>query len=163
VPCTTLNPRSTPYVPPSTQDAPDIVRPRTSVGARPHVLEAGAGGIAAADDVDGAGGVDHGCVPKSASPRRRECAARPRDTCGPRAPTPADGPNRAHERAAADAPRAELLIPPVPAVRWEGPRSRAARTQACHTRKCLRLDVQNHKHKRTHAQTHAHTDARAHT
>ena len=54
---------------------------RTSVGARPHVLVEGGAG-AAADDVDGAGGVDHRRVPFSASPRRAGRAARPRRYCG---------------------------------------------------------------------------------
>jgi hypothetical protein len=58
------------------------VRPRTSVGAHPHVPEVGGGAILAADDVDGPGGVDHGRVVSSRSPRRAECAARPRHTCG---------------------------------------------------------------------------------
>ena len=39
---------------------------RTSVGARPYILEVGVE-VAAADDVDGAGGVDHRRVPFSLS------------------------------------------------------------------------------------------------
>ena len=54
---------------------------RTSVGAHPHVVE-GAGAAAAADDVDGAGGVDHGRVRMSGRPRRIGDHASPRDTCG---------------------------------------------------------------------------------
>ncbi len=68
----------------------DLVRPRTSVGARPHVLEVDFGVAAvasAADDIDGAGGVDHRRVPPSVSPRRAGRAARPAHTCGQRART----------------------------------------------------------------------------
>ncbi len=56
-------------------------RSHTSVGARPHVPEVG-GAIVAADDVDGAGSVDHGRVPSSASPRRAGRAASPHGACG---------------------------------------------------------------------------------
>jgi hypothetical protein len=64
----------------------DRVRPRTSVRAHPHVrVEGGALGAAAADDVDGAGGVDHGRVRISRSPSRAGRAARPVHPCGRRA------------------------------------------------------------------------------
>jgi hypothetical protein len=71
-----------PYYPPSTPRAtPRKSGPRTSVGAHPHVVEVGAADAVAADDVDGAGGVDHARVPKSRSPRRVGRAAPPRHTC----------------------------------------------------------------------------------
>ncbi len=54
--------------------------PRTSVGADPHVLEDGAAPVAA-DDVDGAGSVDHGRVPLSATPRRVARAGGPGRAC----------------------------------------------------------------------------------
>ncbi len=54
----------------------------TSVGALPDVAEGGRGAVAAADDVDGAGGVDHGRVAKSFTPRRAGRTVCPRDTCG---------------------------------------------------------------------------------
>ncbi len=62
----------------------------TSVGPHVLVVSAVAG---AADDVDGAGGVDHRRVPLSASPFRLEGATRPRDTCGKPVRTT---PNRKH-------------------------------------------------------------------
>jgi hypothetical protein len=82
---TYLVPLSTPGVPPT---PPDEVRSRTSVGARPHVVE-----VDAADDVDGVSAcVDHGRVPESRSPRRVGRTARPGHTCGRRG-KPADGTN----------------------------------------------------------------------
>ncbi len=83
-----------------TNHPPDRVWQRTTVGARPHVVDVAAVAVAAADDVDGAGGVDHGRVPISRSPFRLGRAARPGDTCGRRA-SPAGGTDRNHARAAA--------------------------------------------------------------
>ncbi len=71
--------------PPTT---PRPSRVRTSVGARPHVVEPDAAvAVVATDDVDGAGGVDHGRVPRSASPRRGLRTASPEGACGQRART----------------------------------------------------------------------------
>jgi hypothetical protein len=63
----------------------EISGPRTSVGARPHVVVVGVAGAPTAEDIDGAGGVDHGRVVISPSPRRAGRTARPRDACGRRA------------------------------------------------------------------------------
>ncbi len=106
--------------------------PRTSVGARPHVLEEGA--AVAADDVDGAGGVDHGRVPRSRSPRRAGRAARPGDTCGRRARARPVAPNATTRARPQRAARAELLIPHV--AQRDGMAHAAARrmrTQFDHT------------------------------
>jgi hypothetical protein len=53
---------------------------RTSVDAHPDVLAEGA--VEAADDVDGAGGVNHGRVVSSGSPRRVGGAGGPGHACG---------------------------------------------------------------------------------
>ncbi len=89
-------PSNTPYYPvlppwypskyaPSTSPSIRASPVRTSVGADPNVLEAGAGGAdvaEAADDVDGAGVVDHGRVPPSRSPRRAGRTGREPKSCG---------------------------------------------------------------------------------
>ncbi len=58
---------------------------RTFVGTHRDVVEEGARGAVdaaavAADDVDGTGGVDHGCVPMSGSPQRASRYEAPGDT-----------------------------------------------------------------------------------
>jgi hypothetical protein len=55
---------------------------RTSVGARPHVVVEGEAVAKAAEDVDGAGGVDHGRVRISAIPRRAVPYERVGHACG---------------------------------------------------------------------------------
>jgi hypothetical protein len=72
-----------PGLTPSTPRVPGVSPVRTSVGADPHVIVVGAAAMAA-DDVDGAGGVDHHRRRISRSPRRAGRAARPGDTCGKR-------------------------------------------------------------------------------
>jgi hypothetical protein len=139
---------------------PDQVGPRT-VGARPHVLKAAAIVSAvvafAADDVDGAGGVDHGRVGSSRFPRRVGRAARPGDTCGRRARARPVAPNRNHARAA------ERLTPQIAAVPREYARRRSAPARALHTRARVcytRAKTQSDGNARTHA--HALTEARMH-
>ncbi len=63
---------------------PTRVRVRTSVGNHPDVVEVEGvvEAAAAADDVDGAGGVDHGRVVCSDTPRRADGATSPSGTCG---------------------------------------------------------------------------------
>ncbi len=116
-----------PRVPPTTPL--DRVRPRTSVGARPHVVvpSDGAGVAPAADDVDGAGGVDHGRVPISRSPRRGHRTASPHGTC-----THAS----THTRACA---------------RTHGGARTHARTQSH-----ARTHARTHAHARAHTRTHTH-------
>ncbi len=151
---------------------PDRVRPRTSVGAHPHV-QVGGGAILAADDVDSAGGVDHRRVVSSRSPRRAECAARPRHTCGlagdrPMAPTQ-------HARAAARKSPAELsgelLIPTSSRPCHESARTapRYAHTPTTHSqveRTCARrynpMDMHEQAQMCTHKGARARTPAHAH-
>ncbi len=54
---------------------------RTSVGAHPHVVVVDDAAVVATDDVDGAGGVDHGRVVISRIPSRVGRAARPGHPC----------------------------------------------------------------------------------
>ncbi len=134
--------------------------PLTSVGAHPHVPVVSGAAAVAADDVDGAGRVDHGRVVRSASPFRLDCAARPGDTCGQRAPTRPVGANRKHERAAGDAPaRPGFSYRRLPAVRWEGPHSRAAHA---HTVRSPTLCTRAHtdRLRETHTRINAHTHTR---
>jgi hypothetical protein len=108
VPGTPQNPASTlprprsiikiPVAPSQTNPPSDQFRPRTSVGARPHVVVVGAAEAGAADDVDGAGGVDHRRVRKSRSPRRAGGAACPRHTCGRTRATVGTNATHAHTR-----------------------------------------------------------------
>ncbi len=130
--------------------------PRTSVGARPHVVEVAAKGGAAADDVDGAGGgVDHGRVPKSRSPRRAGRAARPVDTCGRTRASPAGRTesNRARGRNARRGPSYKYRKPPP----CDG-RTRTA-PLATHTREiAIRWNRTNtHMRSQRHAYAHART------
>ncbi len=156
------------YPPPLTYSCP-----RTSVGARPHVVEVGAAEAVAADDVDGAGdGVDHGRVVISASPRRAGRAARPRGTCGrtraitgrsrrtqPRARPPTRG-------APADARRGPsykyLKPPPCDGRARTAPRR--AQCRLLHIRAEMQSDgtarTRACAHRGTHTRAHAH--ARAH-
>ena len=114
-PETLLESHEYPSVPPTyLPTTPDLVRPRTSVGARPHVpVVVRCGAAAAADDVDGAGGVDHRRVPRSGSPRRAECAARPRRTCGQRAPTLKPMKRTQRRTRGHRVPRGNASVPPL--------------------------------------------------
>jgi hypothetical protein len=131
------------------------VRPRTSVGARPHVVVVVAA-AEAADDVDGAGGVDHGRVPGSANPLRAGRTARPGHACGQRARHRPMAPNANKH--------AQPLVRRSTTARREGPHSAAA-----HARVRNYTSVSN-THKRedeirwrcTHARTRALTKARVH-
>ncbi len=121
---------------------PDRGRPRTSVGAHPHVLEGDAVPALAADDVDGTGGVDHRSVVSSASPRRASRAARPRRTCGQTRATPkADGTEPQPRTRSRPAPPAELFIPHVAAVPPQRP----------HNRRSVHTHAHTHVHKHTRA------------
>ncbi len=66
----------------STPRVPRASPVRTSVGALPHVAEDFAVLVVAADDVDGAGGVDHGTDILSYFPRRAVDHGGPGDACG---------------------------------------------------------------------------------
>jgi hypothetical protein len=123
-------------------------------------------GAVAADDVDGAGGVDHGRVPLSRSPSRAGRAASPRDTCGRRARARPVAPNRNHARAAADARRRPSYkyrkSPPC-----DGSAHAAARRThtpfATHTCAKTQSDgnARTHAHALTKARVHARTRAHA--
>ncbi len=85
-----------PRKPFSTKPQP-LSRVRTFVCPRPHVAVVGVRStkafinywtVGAADDVDGAGGIDHGRVPSSGTPRRAGGAQAPRHACGTRAERP---------------------------------------------------------------------------
>ncbi len=76
----------------STPSSTPLSTVRTFIGTRPHVVIKG--GAAAADQVYGAGGVDHGRVPISGSPRRVGRDRTPCDACG----TPAMPTTPAHTR-----------------------------------------------------------------
>ncbi len=111
---------------------------RTSVGAHQNVVEVGGavGAAAAADDVDGASGVDHGCVPFSPSPRRAGRTTRPSHTCG-----------QDHDR-----PMPKRNRPPRTANICEEHKHTKAHTPA-HTNK--------HIQKFAHAQARAHVNAKS--
>ncbi len=124
----------------STLEYPGASLVRTSVSALPHIWRAGGG---AADDVDGAGGVDHGRVVRSASPRRAGRAIRPGHTCV--RPTRATRP----------------MAPP----RKQSPlSSHCTRTHArTHTRTHTHTHsptTRTYTHTSTHARTHANTQER---
>jgi hypothetical protein len=124
----------------------------------------------AADDVDGAGGVDHGRVLISRIPSRAGRAARPRDTCGrtrattkagrtepqPRARPPTRGADRAintasHRRAMGK--RAQR----------GGARTRRSVTHAVHARAHRQTKRRARAHTHTHTQTRTHTQTHTHT
>jgi hypothetical protein len=155
-PSSTLS--STPRPPPL-----DVVRPRTSVGARPHVVQVGAAAAVAADDVDGAGGVDHGRVVISRGPRRAGRAARPRDTCGRTRATTGRSRRtqpRARGRNARRGPSYKYRKPPCDGRARRAPRRTHA--LATHARgSAIRWNRTNpHMRSQRHAYTHGRTRAR---
>jgi hypothetical protein len=91
--------------PVSTPEYPRVPpRVGTSAGADPHVVFAGAVTVYAAEDVDGAGGVDHGRVVTSRSPSRAGRTIGEGDTCGHEGDRPMkQWHKRNHARAAARA------------------------------------------------------------
>jgi hypothetical protein len=147
------------------------VRSRTSVGAHPHVLQAdneagcAVGAPLAADDVDGAGGVDHGRVVTSRSPRRRECATRPPHTCGQLART-----ERWHQLKTEKAYKASTRH--GCAIRGQAQRcgTRAqsfyththAHVEHTHAQKCINTHARTHTHTHTHTLAHTHTRKQTH-
>jgi hypothetical protein len=77
-------PPSTPLAAECPLENPRLSPVRTSVGAHPHIHQLRGSSLVdpAADDVDGAGGVDHGRVQNSRTPRRAGGTTRPRHTFG---------------------------------------------------------------------------------
>jgi hypothetical protein len=149
--------------------------PRTSVDARPHVLAdvatAAADAPAAADDVDGAGGVDHGRVVSSRSPFRLEGAVAEGSACGKRArhlkPV---APDRNRARAAAGraictaGPRRATPAPTQPPRRTHTvvPHTHVHPTHILRKDAC-RWNGQTHSSARTRTHECTDTRARAHT
>jgi hypothetical protein len=126
------------------------VRSRTAVGAHPDIVVVCVNTVPAADDVDGAGGVDQGRVPSSASPRRAGRAASPHGTCGQRA--------RINKRT----PGARVAGRSINTARPR--RDTHARTHSrthTHTRTLMRAHTDTHTHKHAHARTHTHLHAHA--
>jgi hypothetical protein len=154
---TLSTPASTPWS--TLQRTPPTPPSRTSVGARPDVVaEDAVAAASAADDVDGAGGVDHGRVPISRSPSRLGRAARPRDTCGRTRATTGRS-RRTQPRARGR--NAGRAINTADARRATGRRTqrRGARARAA-----IQSDgnAQTHAHALTEARIHARTRAHAH-
>jgi hypothetical protein len=160
------HPSSTPRVPPdprSTASSTPVTKSglRTSVVAHPHVVVVGVAAVAAvaADDVDGAGAVDHRRVVRSRSPSRVGRAARPRDTCGRNARDNRPVAPNATTRAAATRGAGRAIDT---ASRRRATRGRAQRRGA-HTREiAIRWNRTNpYMRSQRHAYTHAHARARA--
>ncbi len=157
-------PGSIPEYPPSTPSSNPRREsgPRTSVGARPHVVVEDGGDALAADDVDGAGGVDHGRVRLSRSPLRAGRAARPRDTCGrTRATT-----GRSHRTQPRTAPRRTHALATHMrgiAIRWNrtNPYMRSQRNAYLHAHARAQMDTNTYMS--TRANAHAHARARSRT
>jgi hypothetical protein len=120
---------------------------RTSVGALPHVLvEDAVLVVVAAEDVDGAGGVDHGSLGHARAPRGAGSNTRPRLTCGNQTDDqPMTNATGARGRSARCI--AALLIPQVLAAPWQGPHPR--------THKPTRTPDRTHAHMHMHAHAHA--------
>ncbi len=150
---------------------PARVRPRTSVVARPHVRVEGDVAAVAADDVDGAGSVDHGRVPPSRSPRRARRAPRPRDTCVRRARARPVAPNATtHAAAERIAGRAIDAARRHRATRCAGTAPRRTQTLARYTHaredairwKCTNTHMRSQRHACTHGHARAHTNEHTH-
>jgi hypothetical protein len=130
-------------------------------------MEAGAVAVAA-DDVDGAGGIDHGRVPTSRSPRHAGRTIGERRSCSQRARARPVAPN-ATTRAAAKraAGRAKNTASHRRAMGWRaqrrGAHTRSLRTHTSDTpaRRCNPIEMHEPTHVRS--QRHACTDARART
>ncbi len=154
---------STPPYPPSTPLASRASPVRTSVGALPHILQVGVAAAVAADDVDGAGGVDHGRVVRSRTPLRAGRTARPRRACV-HTSKPTDGTNTARSTHGGRPHVAGRSINTAKVPMGGPAQPRAART---HTRakmqNCRNTCTRAHTkaHMPGHTQAYAHTDARA--
>ncbi len=136
---------------------PARVRSHTSVGALPNIIIEGVvAGALAADDVDGAGAVDHGRVPRSASPRRAGRTAHPHGTCSKRALIDK------RTRGAGDAGRAINTAGCCRATRVPGQTQSHTRSLHTHTHIQTPTHTIAHVHALTDTYTHARTHARTH-